>query len=129
MGSKSRDKGQRGERELFDALSDLLGFSVRRNAATRAGGGDPDSFSLPGWAPEVKRAEKFLSSYWQQANEQALKIGAEPVLFYRANRQPWTVFVRAELLTNLFDGVVRISLEQYAQLYRAALVYIPQAGR
>jgi len=39
MSASQRDKGQRGERELFGILSDLLGTCVRRNVDQARNGG------------------------------------------------------------------------------------------
>jgi hypothetical protein len=89
MGRMSRTKGARGELELFAALSDELGFVVRRNVDQARNGGC-DSIELPGFSPEVKRHEALnRDAWWEQTVRQAAQRGAEPVCFYRQNRKPW----------------------------------------
>jgi Holliday junction resolvase len=61
-GAAAHAKGQRGERELFALLSDLLGFVVRRKASNRKG--EPDGIDIPGWAVEVKRTEQPKLTEW-----------------------------------------------------------------
>ena len=94
MTINQRSKGQRGERELFALLSDQLGFVVRRNVdQVRRGGAD--GLDIPGWAIEVKRAERALiAPWWRQAVEQASRSGRRPALVWRANRRPWRACLR-----------------------------------
>lgn len=119
----SRNKGQRGERELFAKLSELLGFPVERDINARAG--DCDSKMLPGWAPEVKRVEDWREDYWTQACAQAGKMSltqkatVEPVLFHRNSRKPWSVFIDAGVITRHLRGVrVQLTLEGFARVYQ-----------
>ena len=93
MSASQRNKGQRGERELFGILSDLLGTCVRRNVDQARNGG-ADGLDVPGWAIECKRVESgFRSEWWAQAIDQAQRAGRRPALAYRASRQPWRVRV------------------------------------
>ena len=97
MSAFQRNKGQRGERELFGMLSDELGFVVQRNIdQTRAGGAD--CLEIPGWAVECKRCETLnINAWWAQAEEQA---GNQiPILFYRQSRQPWKAVVDLSYLS------------------------------
>lgn len=93
MGGLSRNKGKAGERELAALLKELTGHDVRRRV--RQHDGDDDLMGLPGWSIECKRyatAPLFLvAQWWRQAAEQAQQTDAMPVLFYRADRQPWRV--------------------------------------
>lgn len=94
MSASQRLKGQRGERELFSLLSDRLGFVVKRNIDQARHGG-ADGLDIPGWAIEVKRAERpLIASWWRQACEQASRSGRRPALVWRANRRPWRVCLR-----------------------------------
>ena len=89
MSASQRNKGARGERELFALLSDRLGTVVRRNI-TQARGGGADGLEIPGWAVECKRQQRaWVQSWWQQTLDQAAEAGCRPVLFYRANHKPW----------------------------------------
>lgn len=91
MGGMSRNKGKVGERELAALLSELTGHAVRRRV--RQHDGDSDLEGVPGWAIEVKRyasvTPALVAGWWQQAIEQARRIEAHPVLFYRADRGAW----------------------------------------
>ena len=98
MGISQRNKGQRGERELFGMLSDELGFVVKRNIdQIRAGGAD--CIEIPGWAVECKRCETLnINAWWAQAEGQAEKLTSYqnrvlPILFYRQARQPWKAVI------------------------------------
>ena len=89
MSAMQRNKGSRGERELFALLSDELGIVITRNLQqTRSGGAD--GLDVPGWAIEVKRQESLsIPSWWVQAARQADDLRRRPVLFYRQSRRPW----------------------------------------
>ena len=89
MSASQRLKGQRGERELFALLSEQLGTIVQRNVdQARAGGAD--GMDIEGWAVEVKRQQAArVMQWWKQTVEQANVLKLRPVLFYRANYQPW----------------------------------------
>ena len=58
MSASQRNKGSRGERELFALLTEQLGVTVTRNLSqTRAGGAD--ALDVPGWSIECKRQESL----------------------------------------------------------------------
>ena len=106
-GRSSRQKGQRGERQIFALLNSLLGREVfRRNLSqTRAGGADHEADDLP-VALEVKFQEKLNIGTWlKQAREQA--AGRIPALAYRQSREEWTVLVELtpELFALLLDSL------------------------
>lgn len=122
MGGKmSRNKGQRGEREVHSLLSDLLGTVVKRNINARQG--DPDGLDVPGFAVEVKFTETWLESYWEQAKAQAVKYGRSPVLFWRRSRQPWTVYLDPADIGPFIRGRYRVacSVEFFAEIVRERL--------
>lgn len=95
MGAASRDKGQRGERELATLLRSLTGRDVRRRV--RQHDGDADLEGLPGWCVECKRrstvAPGDVARWWQQAAAQAHAAGTHPLLAWRADRMRDWVFV------------------------------------
>lgn len=95
MGASQRRKGAAGEREALKALGDELGQTLTRNLEqTREGGGD--CLQVKGWAIEIKRQERLSRpAWWRQACEQAKRVGAEPMLLYRRNREPWTAWIHA----------------------------------
>ncbi len=123
MSASQRNKGAGDERELFAALSELLGFAVRRNIGqARAGGAD--GLDVPGWAIEVKRCERLeLAAWWAQAARQAEATNRKPLLFYRQSRRPWLAVVdAAELAPAIFAPgreLVTLRLEAATQLMRA----------
>jgi len=91
VSAAQRNKGACGERELFNLLTDYLGFVVKRNLSQTRGGG-ADGIDVPGFAIEVKRQETLaLPAWWRQAVDQA--GDRIPVLFYRQSRQPWRAVV------------------------------------
>lgn len=88
----SRNKGQRGERELCSMLSDELGTIVKRNLSqTRAGGAD--CVEIPGWSVEIKFQETLNVFSWFDQCVRQCKHGENPVLFYRKSRQKWTAMM------------------------------------
>jgi len=89
----SRAKGKNGELQLFKKLSLDLGFIVERNLDQTRGGG-ADTISIPGWRIEVKRVEKDAYMQWWQQTIDQCGDGEKPMLFYRANRQPWKAMLR-----------------------------------
>jgi hypothetical protein len=98
MAAKSRDKGQRGEREVRDFLR-AKGWAADRGAQQGAGGDaqHPDVIhSIPGVHIEVKRVEAF--SCVQRAMEQSIGDAGnlEPTVWSRSNRGQWFVTMRAE---------------------------------
>jgi hypothetical protein len=119
----SREKGKRGEREVFGLLSDLLGLVVKRNINARRG--DCDSLELPGWACESKRVERWEEIYWEQAVDQAKRHQRRPVLFFRASRRPWVAMVdladvcQYEVEAGRYR--VEMSLEAFAAFVREEL--------
>lgn len=94
MSAMQRRKGQTGERELCRLLSEELGVTVRRNVdQARIGGAD--CIELKGFAVECKRQQKLsMPSWWAQAVKQGVDINAEPIVFYRRNREPWQALLR-----------------------------------
>jgi len=66
MGKFSRDKGARGERELIQELSALLGIEAGRNLNQTAVGG-ADCVEFPGISIEIKRCETLeIAAWWRQ---------------------------------------------------------------
>lgn len=95
MPINSRAKGANGEREFANEINGYLGGQhLRRNLVqSRQGGADYET--VGGCAVEVKRREKPAWGPWmRQAAEQAGAAGATPVLVWRANKQPWQVWVQ-----------------------------------
>jgi hypothetical protein len=122
MSASQRDKGQRGEREAFSVLSDLLGTIVQRNVDQARYGG-ADSLDVPGWAIEIKRQERIsVPTWWQQCREQAVAVNRRPALMYRASRQPWRVVVDlTDLAPEMFPirgHPAEVSVFAFAQLIR-----------
>ena len=92
MSRASRQKGQRGEREICKILEEKLGGEFKRNLMQTAEGGY-DVLGLDGWAIEVKFQEKLsIEKWWKQTVEQATN-GKKPVLFFRRSREDWRVVI------------------------------------
>ncbi|MDD2748732.1 MAG: hypothetical protein PHX24_01475 [Acidithiobacillus sp.] len=129
MAKMQRDKGARGERELFALLSDELGTLVQRNLVqTRDSGAD--SLSIPGFALEVKRQETpFRQAWWDQVNATRHQNGGIiPLLFYRQSRHPWTaVFDLADFSKKVdSESLCHTHLSTMCQLIREELPYVWQ---
>lgn len=129
MGSKSRNKGADGERELINLIRDNTGLKLERNLAQSFGGGH-DLLGLEEWAIECKRYHVVdLSAkkiFWRQAVDQAKRIDKRPVVAYREDRRPWRVIVAWPSDDDLypiesFDATAEISLELFCVLIRETL--------
>lgn len=122
-GKASRNKGARGERELFKLLSDRLGVAVTRNLSQTRDAGC-DSLSVPGFTIECKRVEAGFQSAWMAQALAAIRPGHEiPVVFYRASRQPWRAAFRCSDLLHspAYSGLAHLDLEDAATFLREAL--------
>ncbi len=121
-GKASRNKGARGERELFGLLSERLGFVVTRNLSQTRDAGC-DSLSVPGFTIECKRVESSFQTAWMQQAIAAIRPDHEiPVVFYRASRCPWRVAVRCSDLLRCpaYQGLAHVDLDDAATFMREA---------
>lgn len=104
MGASQRRKGQAGEREAADVLSELTGRMWRRSLVqSRIGGKEaPDIHcdDLPGLHCEVKRGKRIsLYAALRQAIDDS---GARtPFVLARQDREEWVVLVRLDDLLSL----------------------------
>ena len=102
MGSMSRSKGKRGERELAAELRRLFGVEARRGVQYHGGSDSPDVVvDLPGIHVEVKRTERL--SLYPAMRQAAVDAGADkvPVVCHRQNREEWLAVVRLDDLPKL----------------------------
>lgn len=122
----SRNKGQRGEREIVKALQGIVDKTyssaglappvVKRNTMQSDGGGY-DLHGLDWMAIEVKFQETLhINSWWRQTVQQT-GAGQESVLVYRKSRTPWRVRMFSIIGPCVqgvsFVDVVDISLETF----------------
>ena len=104
----SRDKGQRGEREVA-ALLKTYGFEARRGQQFRGGPDSPDVVhNIPGLHIEVKRTEK-LSVYaaLEQASRDAAGGTDVPVVFHRRSRKPYVIIMDANDFLKIIKELAR----------------------
>ena len=121
-GKMSRNKGARGERELFSLLSDRLGYLVARNLSQTRDAGC-DSLSVPGFTIECKRVESGFQTAWMTQAIAAIRPGHEtPVVFYRASRHPWRAAFRCADLWHCpaSQGLAHVDLDDAATFMREA---------
>lgn len=114
MGGKmSRDKGQRGERQVIKLLKPIvdrvyLAYGIdppllQRNLLQSDRGGF-DVYGLDWMALEVKWQETYaVPMWWRQTLDQCGE-GQIPVLFYRRSRVPWSVRVLADVSAGRVEG-------------------------
>ena len=102
-GSKSRDKGKRGEREVATLLREWLGdeYDVRRlRAVDQADVGDLVIEPPIPVAIEIKLHAAFnalhlwtgaggFTDWFAQCERQAIGAGKAPLLIFRGDRMPW----------------------------------------
>lgn len=109
MGAMQRTKGRAGEQEFARLCRANLPGEITRNWQAQSAQGGADISGIPGWAVEVKRAKRYLPSWWKQAAAQARKAKAHPALAYRldgtargkSNDEKWTVEVFADFLCDV----------------------------
>lgn len=106
-GQFSRNKGQRGEREVIKLLQPIVDRAyksypafgapprLQRNTLQSDFGGY-DVIGLEWLALEVKFQESLSINQWWKQTEKQAKEGQEPVLFYRQSYKPWVVMMRME---------------------------------
>lgn len=122
MSKASRNKGQRGEREVCKLLEEHLGGAFKRNLQQTQEGGH-DVLGLKGCAIEVKRCEKLhIEKWWKQTTLQAREVQQLPVLFFRRNKEQWTAAVPTYTLMNwvtvMCDSHYSLmSVVQFVQFY------------
>ena len=107
MGSMSRQKGKRGERECAAELGQLLGVDARRGVQFQGGPDSPDVV-LDGVAihVEAKRVEALqLYAAIEQATSDA--DGKVPIVWHRRNGKPSVVIVETSRLLELAREVMR----------------------
>lgn len=123
----SRAKGAAGEREFIKELGLYLGDQMMKRNLEQTRVGGHDIVGLDGWAIEVKRykaiKEGDIANFWEQAVEQAQRVGAKPVLAYREDFRSWRVRVPLSLLQPeaCWTGVewtAEINIEAFAWLVR-----------
>ena len=115
MSRASRQKGQRGEREICKLLAEKLGGEYKRNLSQTQDGGY-DVLGLDGWAIEVKFQETLsIEKWWKQTVEQSSKT-KKPVLFFRKSRTDWRVVVQHDLEYSMknISGDMSVSPLYYA---------------
>jgi len=103
----SRAKGARAERDLCQALKEILKWDARRSQQFCGNAGDADLVveQCPNLFVESKMVEKLNVV---QAMEKAVEQsgGALPILCHRKKRTGWLVTVRLEQLLELSQMVV-----------------------
>ena len=114
-GKMSRNKGQRGEREVINLCQPIVDEvcveygvespQLSRNLVQSQNGGH-DIVGLDWLALEVKFQETFhINQWWEQTTRQAGE-DQEPVLVYRKSRAKWRVMMFGEIVS----GAVRIRI-------------------
>lgn len=97
-GTSSRNKGQRGEREIIDLIYFCTGILMQRNLDQVRNGGH-DLNGIVGLSIEVKRQERLqINTWWKQTLRQAKEINSIPILAYRQNNRPWKFIVSTQKL-------------------------------
>ena len=96
----ARKKGASGERECAQWLKDLLNLEVapeRNLEQVRHGGYD---LKVDDFIFEVKRQQTLSFRKWWLQVVTASKeyVGAEPVVIYRQNKQPWRILISARYI-------------------------------
>lgn len=99
----SKEKGNRGERELAAILREK-GLDAHRNQQWAQGGKENPDVSLPGIHIECKRVEALrLYDALGQANKDA-NGKTLPCVMHRKNKAPWVVIMALDDWLKLYEG-------------------------
>lgn len=128
MGGKmSRDKGARGEREVYHLLQPIVNecyiahgltppMLQRNQNQSRSGG--YDIVGLDWLALEVKRQEKLeINAWWDQTMRQCGDT-QEPVLFYRKNMHKWKVMMLVDVHPEHLTCRATLELENFLKYFK-----------
>lgn len=118
MPLNSRDKGQRGERDLAQFLTEQ-GFDSKRGATQSAGAITADVVGLPGhWCEAKFHKDHACIRFLDQAKRDATKKGGGliPVAFLKENYGTWTALVDARVYLALLRFALQVSDGQGLQL-------------
>ena len=102
-GSRSRNKGKRGELELSHVLQEY-GFDARRGQQYAGINGDADVVGVPGLHIECKRVEALNVEKALVQSEQDARTGEIPVVMHRRNREEWKVTMRLDDFVGIWKG-------------------------
>jgi len=102
-GSRSRNKGKRGELELAHVLQEQ-GFDARRGQQYAGVNGDADVVGVPGLHIECKRVENLNVEKALVQSEQDARDGEIPVVMHRRNREEWKVTMRLDDFVGIWKG-------------------------
>ena len=109
MAKMSRDKGQRGEREVA-ALMRTHGFEAERGQQRSGSPDSPDvKHNIPGLYVEVKFCEQLSPrAALLQASRDATGGNKIPVVFHRRRRKPWIIIMDANDFLSLMNKTYHI---------------------
>ena len=118
-GKRSREKGQQGERQFAKALSEHLGYDVRRDI-TQVRDGGTDILDVDGWAIEVRwRKQLSLGAWWKEICGREYSEPRFPALAYRQDRQPWRVIIPLDCLVDgAGDETATLSVAGFAAVLK-----------
>lgn len=114
-GKSSQRKGAHAERELAQALSDILGVEVRKGSSPYLPGlVAPDVYGVEGIHVEVKRREAFSLPAALKQSRNDCRQGDVAVVCHRPNKCPWMITVELADLPKLAQAITRIIKEPNA---------------
>ena len=125
-GRAAQRKGAHAERELAQALSDILGVEVRKGSSPYLPGlVAPDVYGVEGIHVEVKRREAFSLPAALKQSRSDCRQGDVAVVCHRPNRCAWMITVELADLPQLARAVVAIleaarSIPQFNQVFHEA---------
>ncbi len=118
MGTRSKVKGDKGEREFIELCRrKLKNPDIARNYKQRAYGGPDIAQTLGGFVVEIKRQRKWNNVFWSQATRQAQRRGGVPALAYRGDWGIWVVMIpAAEINAQTASGRVLLMVDDWLTL-------------
>lgn len=111
-GRAAQRKGAHAERELAQALSDILGVEVRKGSSPYLPGlVAPDVYGVEGIHVEVKRREAFSLPAALKQSRSDCRQGDVAAVCHRPNKCPWMITVELADLPKLAQAITRIIKE------------------
>lgn len=142
----AKNKGAKGEAEILIKMQQIVAIAYNQKAipipSLIRGRHGTDIKGLNWISPEVKRHEptagyqavtqQQIAGWWDQCKSQA-GPGAEPVLLYRANYQPWRVRMFGYIAVGPQGGRIRTVVEigidafwiWFEQMVKTSIAHIP----
>lgn len=107
IGKRNRQRGQEGEREVANLLTDMLGLEIKRLLGQERDKG-ADIYTKP-YRWEIKRRKRIGLIYeWMKEAQESCKETERPVIAFRADGKKWLVAIPIEEFIKLIREEINV---------------------